>query len=135
VSDLVAALKRGLPIVRKQRPVRGALTMALTLMSASAAASKDPRQSYAAGDWAALGGDWGNTQYSALSQINVDTMKSLGGAWVRHSDGASSRATPVVADELMFVTAGPEIYTFDPNRETSPGTSSLKRDLSACPAA
>ncbi len=93
---------------------RGAIVLTLTTMPLGAMAAKDPRVSYAAKDWAAVGGDWGNTQYSTLSKINIDTVKSLGGAWVHHFDGASSRATPVVADGMMFVTAGPEIYAFNP---------------------
>ncbi len=114
VSDITAAPTRDPFVLRKEIFVRGAVALALTAISVGALASKDPRATYAAKDWAAVGGDWGNTQYSALSKINTDTVKSLGGAWVHRFEGASSRATPVVADGMMFVTAGPEIYAFDP---------------------
>ena len=35
-------------------------------------------------EWLTNGGDWRNTRYSTLSQINRDNVKNLKGAWVTH---------------------------------------------------
>jgi len=47
-------------------------------------------------------------QFAFLHAEQVDTknIKTLGGAWVHKWDGESSRASPVVADGMMFITAG-----------------------------
>jgi plastocyanin len=66
------------------------------LLSSTAAAA-----SYAGHDWLSVGGDDGNTRYSVLSQINVDNIQRLGGAWfkeLRHT----TRATPVTSGGLSF---------------------------------
>lgn len=68
----------------------------------------------AATDWPVVGGDWGNSQYSTADRINTGNIKSLGGAWVHQFEGERSRATPVVADGMMFVTAGTHVYALDP---------------------
>ncbi len=66
-------------------------------------------------EWLHVGGDLGNTRHSTLTQINRQTVKGLGGAWMskRFDDGASSRATPVVKDGLMFMTAGARVYALN----------------------
>jgi glucose dehydrogenase len=35
-------------------------------------------------EWLTIGGDWGNTRYSTLTQINRNNVKNLKGAWVVH---------------------------------------------------
>jgi len=47
-------------------------------------------------------------------QDQPHNVKSLGGAWVKKFEGAYSRITPVVADGMMFVTAGPYVYALNP---------------------
>lgn len=65
-------------------------------------------------DWTLVGGDWTNARHSTLSQINQQTIQHLGAAWVSKFDGgASSRATPVVHDGLMFITAGSRVYALN----------------------
>ena len=50
-------------------------------------------------DWTLFGGDWTNSRYSTLAQVNSQTVKNLGGAWTFKFEGnASTRATPVVKD-------------------------------------
>jgi quinohemoprotein ethanol dehydrogenase len=61
-----------------------------------------------------VGGDWGNTRYSPLNQINADTVKTLAGAWQKKFDGENSRSIPVVRDGLMFVTASAHVYALNP---------------------
>jgi glucose dehydrogenase len=69
--------------------------------------------------WSAVDGDVSNTRYSALTQINTQNVAKLGAAWV--VDGIepmpSSRATPVVDGDLMFVTAPPYVYAVDINTQ------------------
>jgi len=66
-------------------------------------------------EWPLIDGDSGNSRYSTLSQINTQTIKNLGGAWMskQFDDGALSRSAPVVQDGQLFVTAGSRIYAFD----------------------
>ncbi len=66
-------------------------------------------------DWPAVGGDLANSHYSMLGQIDRSNIGSLGGAWVRRFDGEKSRATPVIVDGKMFVTAGAHLYVLKPD--------------------
>ena len=50
-------------------------------------------------DWTHYGGDWTSARFSTLTQVNVETVKTLGAAWSMTFDGAAStRAAPVVKD-------------------------------------
>lgn len=66
-------------------------------------------------DWPLVGGDLGGRHYSAVKQINLQNVQSLGGAWVSKTfeDGATSRSTPVITDGRVFLTAGSRIYALD----------------------
>jgi quinohemoprotein ethanol dehydrogenase len=65
-------------------------------------------------DWTHFGGDWTNARYSTLSQINTQTIKNVGGAWmVKFEANASTRATPMVQDGLMFISAGSRVSALD----------------------
>ena len=70
-------------------------------------------------EWPVVGGDWGNTRYSTLSQINVANVKTLKGAWMARlssgfGPGFSQQATPVVKDGVMYVTTGEQdIFAID----------------------
>jgi glucose dehydrogenase len=63
-------------------------------------------------EWPLVHGDWTNQRYSTLSQINTNTVKNLGGAWMskKFEDGASTRSAPVVKDGVMYVNAGARVY-------------------------
>src|SRR5437763_14806200 len=65
--------------------------------------------------WPLIGGDLTNQRYSRLALINKENVHTLGGVWMSAQfDGDSqSRATPVVANGVMYVTAGPWIYALD----------------------
>ena len=65
----------------------------------------------AGAEWPLVGGDWGNTRYSTLSQINTSNVKTLKGAWMARLNsgfgaGFSQQATAVVKDGVMFITTG-----------------------------
>lgn len=82
----------------------------LAAVSASAADLSKP----AGKEWPAANGDWTGSRFSTLTQINPGNVKQLGGAWLHKFEGAASRANPVVADGLMFVTAGDSAYALNP---------------------
>jgi alcohol dehydrogenase (cytochrome c) len=65
--------------------------------------------------WPLIGGDLTNQRYSRLALINKENVHTLGGAWMSSQfDGdAQSRATPVVVNGIMYITAGPWIYALD----------------------
>src|SRR4029077_9000900 len=62
----------------------------------------------AAKEWSAVSGDLGNTRYTALTQINRDTLPKLKGAWQteRFVDGGGGRAMPGGKDGMVFLTGG-----------------------------
>ena len=65
--------------------------------------STEDGSAFATADWPFIGGDWANSRYSALDQISIQSVANLGATWsMRFEAGASSRATPVVKDGLMW---------------------------------
>ena len=77
---------------------------------------QDPEdgRGYPAGDWPLVGGNWSSSRHSALADITLDTVDRLGGAWAaRLEGGAASRATPVVRDGILYLTAGANVFAID----------------------
>ena len=69
---------------------------------------------YPGRDWPAVGGNWSSSRYSTLTDITLDTVDRLGGAWVmRPAGGGSARATPVVKDGVLYLTAGASVFAID----------------------
>jgi len=84
-------------------------------------------------DWRVIGGDPGNTRYSALNQIDTTNVAQLRVAWVYHTgdlppDGHGEiQATPIVVDGVLYTTTpalavvalraenGTLIWRFDPH--------------------
>ncbi|MGE3513056.1 MAG: PQQ-binding-like beta-propeller repeat protein [Vicinamibacterales bacterium] len=65
-------------------------------------------------DWPFFGGDWTGQRHSTLTQINTQNVKTLSGAWtMRFDQNASTRATPVVKNGVMFVSAGSRLYALN----------------------
>lgn len=64
--------------------------------------------------WSTVNGH-DNQRYSPLSQINSQNVTKLGAAWVSDQmvPAPSSRATPVIDDGLMLLTAPPFVYAYD----------------------
>ena len=89
----------------------------------------DDGRGYPAEDWPLVSGNWSSSRYSALTDITIDTVDRLGGAWVtRLEGGASSRATPVVKDGVLYLTAQANVFAIDAGTGDSvwrwqPGTS------------
>jgi PQQ-dependent dehydrogenase (methanol/ethanol family) len=58
-----------------------------------------------------VGGDYGNQNYSALTQITTANVTDLGGAWLTHlEDGSggtvSQEATPIASDGILYIQTG-----------------------------
>ncbi len=89
---------------------------AVGLAVGSCSEQQSPRDwsEHAGGEWPMIEGDWGNSRFSTLDEITPSNVDQLGGAWVMEFEQGQSRATPVVYDGLMFLTAGPYVYALDP---------------------
>ncbi len=98
---------------RSQWMLAALLASAMAMPVLAAGGADDLRQP-AGKDWPAVGGNWDNSRFSTLKQINTTNIKQLGGAWVHQFEGEHSRASPVVADGMLFINAGSHIYAFDP---------------------
>ena len=70
-------------------------------------------------EWLTIGGDWHNTRYSTLNQINRNNVKNLKGAWVVHLGSGlglkySMEGTPIVKDGIMYIATGnDDVYALD----------------------
>ena len=72
---------------------------------------------YPSGEWPLVGGNWSSSRYTVLDDIAVDTVDRLGGAWVTPlPGGAASRATPVMRDGVLYLTAGANVFAIDARR-------------------
>ena len=92
----------------------------VAICSASGSAQRAPDLRKPAGkEWLTIGGDWSNTRYSTLSQINRGDVKGLKGAWVVHLGSGlgakySLEGTPIVKDGVMYVTSGnDDVFALD----------------------
>src|SRR5256885_9056281 len=62
-------------------------------------------------EWLTIGGDWHNTRYSTLTQINRNNVKNLRGAWGTHLGSGlgqkySFEGTPIVQDGILYIATG-----------------------------
>ena len=86
-----------------------ALPVAVTVQDSSSEGS-----TFAAADWPFIGGDLANSRYSTLDQINVASVAELGAAWRLPFEGrATTRATPVVKDGVLYIGSGTRLYAID----------------------
>jgi quinohemoprotein ethanol dehydrogenase len=73
----------------------------------------------AGNEWLTIGGDWHNTRYSALTQINRSNVKNLKGAWVTHLGSGlgqkySLEGTPIVKDGILYIATGnDDVFALD----------------------
>lgn len=78
-------------------------------------------------DWGLHGGDYGEQRHSPLTQINTDTVGSLGLAWEGDVDSVRGlEATPIMVDGVIYVSStwsrvmafdaasGEKLWTYDP---------------------
>ena len=94
--------------------VIGALTSLLALPAVVVLRSEESSGHAAGKQWSTVSGDLGNTRYSTLAQITTQNVTKLGGAWTKKFDDVgAARATPVVTDGLLFISAGSWVYAYD----------------------
>ena len=86
----------------------------VTLTAGLHGQAPDDGRGYPAQEWPSVGGNWSNSRYSALADITTETIDRLGGSWVAQLDGgAASRATPVVKNGILYLTAGANVFALD----------------------
>jgi len=102
------------------RPVwLAVLACAICIPSAGLAQRAPDLRKPAGKEWLTIGGDWGNTRYSTLAQINRNNVKNLKGAWVVHLGSGigakySMEGTPIVKDGVMyFATGNDDVFALD----------------------
>ena len=87
--------------------------LVLALGPSGSAQSEDGR-TYGGADWPVIGGDWANSRYSTLDEIDTGNVGELGAAWSFPFEGrASTRATPVVDDGVLYIGSGTRLYAID----------------------
>lgn len=85
-----------------------------SMLGATLAAAAISAHAQSANEWPMYGGDYANTRYSALSQINTKNVGKLRVAWLRSLGTLESQqSTPVVVGDTMYVStsSGPR-YVF-----------------------
>ena len=94
--------------------VVAAMTVAINALTGSLQGQVYDGRGYPAVDWPVVGGNWSSSRHSTLTDITTDTVDRLGGAWTtRLEGGASSRATPVVKDGVLYLTGGANVFAID----------------------
>ena len=98
-------------------------------------------------DWPLVGGDWGNTRYSTLQQIDASNVKTLKGTWMTRLNsgfgaGFSQQATPIVKDGVMYLPTGEQdlfaldaktgalLWKFSPGADPKTPDNKAKRGVS-----
>ena len=110
---LLAASLACLPIFPAAFPATFPATFSAAFSPTFSPTADENWREPAGSQWSIVGGDWHNSRYSSLKRINTETVARLG-AWTSQKfDAGSSRATPVVKDGVMFVTAGASVYALN----------------------
>src|SRR5207237_8548180 len=89
-------------------------TLAMTLLSILSVVTAAPAWAQAGNEWTMDGGDYANTRYSTLNQINTGNVSRLRVKWLRSLGSLESQeATPIVVGDTMYVSTstGPK-YVF-----------------------
>ena len=96
-----------------------AVACAIAVPSAGLAQRAPDLRKPAGKEWLTIGGDWANTRYSTLAQINRNNVKTLKGAWVVHLGSGlgakySLEGTPIVKDGVMYLATGnDDVFALD----------------------
>jgi len=88
--------------------ISGVVSMLGAMLASSMAHSESGKE------WTIYGGDYANTRYSNLDQINTKNVDKLKASWIRSLGSLDSQeSTPLVVGDTMYVTtsAGPR-YVF-----------------------
>src|SRR5258706_12250364 len=93
------------------------LALAAGILSITSMSAATPAFAEAGNGWTRYGGDYANTRYSTLDQINTRNVNKLKVAWI-HSLGAleTQEATPLIVGDTMYVSSstGPKhVFALD----------------------
>src|SRR5262245_12215626 len=89
-------------------------TLVVTFLSVLLVVTASPTWAQSGNEWPMYGGDYANTRYSALNQINTGNVSRLRVKWLRSLGSLESQeATPIVVGDTMYVSTstGPK-YVF-----------------------
>jgi len=90
------------------------LALPVLLAVALAAGTAPQPQPSRPGDWPAFGGDAGAQRYSTLTDINKKTVAGLQQAWAFDTGSRDLQATPLVVENMMYVTGGSNVLALEP---------------------
>ena len=89
-------------------------TLAVSVLSAALILAASSAWAQSGSGWPMYGGDYANTRYSSLNQIDTSNVGRLRVAWMRSLGTLESQeATPIVVGDMMYVSTstGPR-YVF-----------------------
>ena len=113
-TSVTAGLRRGIGVAAAAGIVVAAAAGIVVLASGTQGQAPEAGRGYPGQDWPLVGGNWSSSRYSTLTDITADTVDRLAGAWVAQLEGgASSRATPVFRDGVLYLTGGRNVFAID----------------------
>src|SRR5262245_13302199 len=67
-----------------------------------------------ASEWPTYNGDYTGRRYSALEQVNVNTVKALSLAWIYPTGAAAAvKATPLLIDGVLYLSTQDNAYAVE----------------------
>jgi glucose dehydrogenase len=103
--------------INPSKPVTFSRGLLLGALGALAIAVTTPGYAESGNEWTVYGGDYSNTRFSTLDQINRDNVKNLKVAWMQSLGSAQSQeSTPLVIDGKLYIStsSGPAyVFAFD----------------------
>ena len=97
----------------------GSAVFVMAIVAPCLAAAQADLRKAAGKEWSTIGGDWHNTRYSTLAQINRSNIKNLKAAWVTHLGSGvgpkySMEGTPIVKGGVMYIATGnDDVFALD----------------------
>src|SRR5439155_23121330 len=100
-------------MVKRQVSIVAALcVLAFAPMRAQVSAKRLANAAAEPGQWLMYSGSYRSERFSSLAQISTENVGRLRPVWVYQPPGSGSlETTPVVADNIMYVTSGPASVT------------------------
>src|SRR5436309_12706546 len=100
-------------IVKRQVSIVLALCLAaFAPMRAQVSSTRLANAAAEPGQWLMYSGSYRSERFSSLTQISAENVGRLRPVWVYQPPGTGSlETTPVVADNMMYVTSGPASVT------------------------
>ena len=79
-------------------------SVTVTVLSAALVVTASSARAQSGSEWPMYGGDYANTRYSTLNQINTANVNRLRVGWMRSLGTLESQeATPIVVGDTMYV--------------------------------